>query len=548
MIEVAASIMMLAAAAAPGLPPDARTAADVITPAVVAAPIRFLSSDLLEGRAPSQPGDRLSRAYLSSELEALGLAPGAPDGKWVQSFPIVGIKTTPPATWRFQAGNTEVDLANWDEFIAASGVQQPRAAIDDAEVVFVGYGIQAPEYGWDDYKGADLKGKVLLMLNNDPDWDPELFAGERRLYYGRWDYKYESAARQGAVGAIIIHTTPSAGYPWAVVQNSWGGEQYELPPDSAPRLQVEAWTTEDATRKLLAAAGQDLEALVARAHEKSFRPVPLGIRTSLTLTSRITHAESGNVMGLLEGSDPVLKHEVLVVMAHFDHLGVGAPDATGDRIYNGARDNASGVAQVLAIARAFTALKERPRRSVLFMLVSGEESGLLGSGWFAAHPMVPAGRLAASINFDAGNIWGRTHDVALVGNGKSTMDEVAKEAAALQGRVVTPETEVDKGSFYRSDQFSLAKIGVPALYLKPGLDYVGRPAGWGKEHQDAWLAAHYHRPSDEIDADWDFSGLVEDAQLGFYAGLIVTQADAMPTWLPGDEFAPARAAALAALK
>jgi Zn-dependent M28 family amino/carboxypeptidase len=550
-LALIAVLLGTTAAATPlpsSLPPAARTAAQAVAVGTIAGTTRFLASDLLEGRAPSHRGALLARTYLATELEALGLAPGGPEGGWEQRFPIVGINTQVPETWRFDAGDRHVELTFWKDFIAASGVQVARASVSDAEVVFVGYGIQAPEYGWDDYKGADLRGKILLMLNNDPDWDPGLFAGTRRLHYGRWDYKYESAARQGAVGAIIVHTTPSAGYGWRVVQNSWTGEQFELPADDGPRLQVKAWTTEDATRKLLAAAGFDLDQLVAKAHERSFHPVPLGVHTSLALTNEMHRSEGANVLGLLTGSDPTLTKEVVVYVAHFDHLGVGTPDESGDRVYNGARDNASGCAQVLGIARAFTRLEERPRRSVLFIFVTGEESGLLGSGWYAEHPTFAPGRIAACINFDAGNIFGRSTDVSLIGDGKSSMDEVAKAAAALQGRTVTGETEPDKGSFYRSDQFSLAKIGVPALYFKAGQDYVGRPAGWGQEQSDRWLAEHYHRPSDEITADWDFSGLVEDAQLGFYAGLMVANADAMPVWNAGDEFEVVREKALAEVR
>jgi len=533
----------LAAPPALTLPAGAEQAAKVIDRASLAGPVRFLADDLLEGRAPSHRGDALACLYVASEMESLGLQPGGPDGGWEQRFALVGITTKAPETWTFRAGGHDVALRFWEDFIAASGVQAPAAAIADAPLVFVGYGIQAPEYGWDDFKGADLKGKVLLMLNNDPDWDPALFGGARRLYYGRWSYKYESAARAGAVGAIIIHTTPSAGYGWQVVQNSWTGEQFELPAGPEPRLQVRAWTTEGATRRLLAAAGLDLDRLVAQARSRDFKPVDLGIRTSLALANTLTHGETANVLGLIPGSDPALRDEVVVFSAHHDHLGIGKPDASGDTIYNGAVDNASGVAQVLAIAKAAMALPERPRRSLLFAIVSCEESGLLGSAYYAAHPTFPPDKIAADINFDAGNIFGRTHDVALVGKGKSTLDAVVEAAAALQGRVVTDEPFPDRGAYYRSDQFSFARIGVPGLYFKGGLDYVGREPGWGEAANEAWLKAHYHQPSDEFSEGWNFDGMVEDTQLGFLAGLAVAQADAMPAWLPGDEFAKLRAPA-----
>ncbi len=539
-LVIPAAVVGAAPPAALDLPPGALQAAKAIDRAVLEAPIRFLADDLLEGRAPSHRGDALARLYVASVMESLGLRPGASDGGWEQRFALVGITTHAPQTWAFRAGEREVALRFWDDFIAASGVQQPEVVVPESELVFVGYGIQAPEYDWDDFKGADLKGKILLMMNNDPDWDPSLFAGTRRLYYGRWSYKYESAARAGAVGAIIIHTTPSAAYGWNVVQNSWTGEQFELPDAGEARILLRAWTTEAATRRLLALAGLDLDTLVAQARSRAFRPVPLGIRTSLRLANTLSRGETGNVLGLLPGSDPALKAQAVVFSAHHDHLGIGKPDARGDTIYNGAVDNATGVAEVLAIARAFVALPTPPRRSILFAIVSCEESGLLGSAYYTEHPTFPIAATAADLNFDAGNIFGATRDVALVGEGKSTLDRVAEAAAALQGRVVTGEQYPDRGGYYRSDHFSFAKVGVPGLYFKGGVDYVGREPGWGKKVAEEWGAAHYHQPSDEYGPDWNFDGMIQDAQLGFLAGLAVAQADEMPSWLPGDEFARLR--------
>jgi len=532
----------LAASAAPplALPPGAQDAAARIDRPTLEAPIRVLASDLLEGRAPTHRGDELAEVYLAGMLEFLGLRPGAAGGQWQQRFEIVGVDSHTPEGWTFAAGGKRLVLRRGEEFIAASGWQRPEAAIRDAELVFVGYGIQAPELGWDDFKGADVSGKVLMMMNDDPDWDPALFGGTRRTYYGRWTYKYESAARQGAVGAIVIHTTPSAAYPWAVVQNSWGGEQYGLPHEREGTLAVRAWTTEDASRRLVALGGLDLDALVKQARSREFRPVPLGVRTSLVIPTTISRGETGNVLGVLPGSDPALKDELVVLSAHHDHLGVGKPDARGDTIYNGAVDNASGDAQVLAIARAFAALPHPPRRTVMFAFVSGEESNLLGSEYLATHPPVPIGRIVADINFDAGNIFGRTRDVAIVGKGKSTLDDVLVAAAALQNRVVTDEPFPEHGSYYRSDQFSFARAGVPGLYFRSGVDYLGRPPEWGRETENAWLRAHYHQPSDELTPDWNFDGLIEDAQLGFYAALAVADADRAPAWNPGDEFARLR--------
>jgi Zn-dependent M28 family amino/carboxypeptidase len=412
-------------------------------------------------------------------------------------------------------------------------------------VVFVGYGIEAPEYGWNDYKDVDVSGKVLLMLNNDPEWDPELFAGERRLYYGRWTYKYEQAAKRGAAGAIIIHTTPSAGYPYQVVQTSWTGEQFELP--GSPRSQIEAWVTEEAATKLAKLAGQDLAALVESARSADFQPVPFDVTTSLKLKNQIRQVETANVAGLLRGSDPELADEVVVYSAHHDHLGVGEPNDQGDTIYNGALDNGTGCAQLLAIAKAFTQLDQPPRRSVLFLFVAAEEQGLLGSKFYANSPTFAAGRIAANINLDGGNIWGRTSDVAFIGYGKSSLDQVVETAAARQGRTVVGDQFPDKGFFYRSDQFNFAKIGVPAIYLDTGADFVDRPEGWGKEQIDAWTEIHYHQPSDELTDEWDFAGMVDDARLALECGLAVTEADELPAWVPGDEFEAARKEALAAL-
>ena len=537
-----------AAPAAVQLPPGAETAAKAINRASLEAPLRFLSDDLLEGRGPASRGDETAQLYLASMLEFLGYQPALPKGEWQQRFDLVGVKAEPPKAWSFKAGGQTVDLKWWDEFIAASGVQAPASNLKDAELVFVGYGIQAPEYQWDDFKGMSLKGKVLVMLNNDPDWDPNLFAGERRLYYGRWTYKYESAARQGAAGAIIIHTTPSAGYPWQVVQTSWSGTQFEIPAAGEPRIQVRAWTTEEATRKLFQAAGKDLAKLIAQARNRDFKPVPLGITTSLTFNNELTKTRTANVLGMLPGSDPKLKDEVVIYTAHHDHLGIGQPDKNGDKIYNGAVDNASGCATVVAIARAYAALPQRPRRSIVISFVAGEEQGLLGSAYLAAHPPVPAGRIAANINFDSANVLGRTRDVSEVGLGKSSLDAIEQAIAARQGRRLTGDQLPDRGFFYRSDQFSFAKEGVPAVHPSAGTDFIGRPPGWGKEQADNYTKNRYHQPSDEFDPKWDYGGMIEDAQLGFYTGLVVANTPKMPTWNPGDEFEAVRKKSLAALE
>ncbi len=528
--------------------PAAEKAAKEITDDYMRGIIVEISDDRYEGRGPGTEGDAAARKYLARRMAELGLEPGAADGSWEQPFDLVGINASQPETWTFEGHGESLTLQQWDDFIVGSGVQDERSAFANAEVVFVGYGIQAPEYDWDDYKGVDLGGKVLLIMNNDPDWDPELFAGETRLWYGRWDYKYLSAARQGAAGAIIIHTSPSAGYPWQVVQTSWTGVQFELPAGDEPRSQVNGWVTEDTARELVAMAGHDLDDLREAAYNRDFRPVPLGISTSLEMDVDITRVQSANVLGLITGSDPELRDEVVIYTAHHDHLGVGTPNEDGDAIYNGAMDNATGVAQVMAIAKAIKALPEAPRRSVLINLVGAEEQGLLGSEYYAANPTFAPGKIAANLNYDGGNIWGHTHDVTFIGLGKSTIDEIATLIAEEQGRVVKPDQFADKGYFYRSDQFSFAKIGVPAMYLDTGTDFVDRPPEWGREQQNHYTEVNYHQPTDEYDPSWDLGGMIADALLGYWTGLAIANADDMPTWSPGDEFEAARIEALKALE
>ncbi|MGI9238008.1 MAG: M28 family peptidase [Woeseiaceae bacterium] len=507
-----------------------------------------ISDDRYEGRGPGTRGDDAAREFLVAEMEALGLRPGAIGGGWQQTFDLVGINSSQPESWTFDGHGKSMTLKQWDEFIVGSGVQQERATVEGAEVVFVGYGIQAPEYDWDDYKGVDLEGKILLMMNNDPDWDPDLFAGETRLWYGRWDYKYLSAAKQGALGAIIIHTSPSAGYPFQVVQTSWTGVQFELPAGDEPRSQINAWVTEESAREMVAMAGLDLDELREAAFNRDFEPVPLGITTSIDMAVDLERVQSANVLGLIEGSDPELREEVVIYTAHHDHLGIGTPNEDGDVIYNGAMDNATGVAQVMAIAKAIKALPEAPRRSVLFALVGAEEQGLLGSEYYAANPTFASGKIAANLNYDGGNIWGDTHDVTFIGLGKSSIDQIMTLIAKEQGRVVKPDQFADKGYFYRSDQFSFAKIGVPAMYLDTGTDFVDRPPEWGKQQLDHYTEVNYHQPSDEYDPSWNLDGMIDDALLGFWTGLAIANADEAPTWVPGDEFEAARLEALGALE
>lgn len=525
---------------------EEQKAGAAITPELLRSRIKFLASDLLEGRGPASRGDSLAREYVATELESMGLQPGAPGGGWVQKVPLVGITPKVPDTMTFTSGGVKLEIKNRLDFIAFSGVQKPEARIDDSEIVFVGYGIVAPEYRWDDYKNVNVRGKVLLMMNNDPEDDPKLFAGKTRLWYGRWDYKYEMAGKKGAVGAIIIHTTPSAGYPWQVVQTSWSGEKFELPYEGEPRVQIKMWATEEASRKIAALGGKDLDRLRAAAQKRDFKPVPLGVRLSFALENTIVQKESGNVIGKLPGSDPKDSGEAVLYTAHHDHFGIQPGVKAGaDIIYNGAVDNASGVAALLAVARAYSALPRAPRRAIYFASVTAEEQGLLGSEYLAKHPPVPVGRIAANINIDGANIFGRTRDLTMIGLGKSSLDSIVVALARTQGRVVKPDQFPDRGHFYRSDQFNLARVGVPAAYFDTGTDFIGRPAGWGRQQIEKWEATIYHQPSDEYREDWDLSGAVEDARLDFYLGVEVANADGMPIWNPGDEFEHARKKALA---
>ena len=528
------------------LPDDAADAVEAISEAALRESVTRIASDEMMGRAPGTEGDRLARAYLAKRLQGAGFQPAFGEDGWEQPMKMVGVTTKLPEKWTFRDGSGgEISLDLRDEFVGTAGVQKSVATIDEAELIFVGYGITAPEEGWDDFKDVDLEGKVLLMLNDDPDWDPELFAGERRLYYGRWIYKYEVAAAKGALGAIIVHTDLSAGYPWSVVLTGWSGEQFELPEGEEPRLQFKAWVTEAAALRLARAAGEDLDDLVERARARDFVPVSLGLMTSLDLAVEIRETQTANVGGVLRGSDPVLAGEVVVISAHHDYFGIGEPDETGDRIYNGALDNGVAMAQVLALADAFAALSKPPRRSVMVLFPAAEEQGLLGSKYFTEHPSVHPGRMAANINFELGNIWGRTRDVTIFGKGKSTLEDLLVELADEQGRYVTQESTPRSGWYYRSDQFSFARVGVPAIWFKSGTDFIDRPEGWGEERYAEWIQRNYHRPSDEIEDWWSFEGMVEDARLGFWLSLSVASADRMPRWYPGDEFEDERLATLA---
>ena len=537
--------LVFAVAAATALPAGwsarEKSAARHISAATIAAHVRFLADDLLEGRAPASRGSDLAMRYIASQYERIGLVPAGDDGGWLQHFDIVRMNSEVTAPPTFSAGGKTFALTPRTDGIIGTGRQAADAAVRDAEVVFVGYGITAPEQKWDDYK-QDVRGKVLLVMNNDPESDPNLFAGKTRLYYGRWDYKYAEAARHGAVAVIIIHTERSAGYPWQVVQSSWSGEQFELPAGPEPRVQLKLWATEDACRRIVALAGKDLDELRRAAEKRDFRPVPLGVKMNAALKVKLARDRSANVLGLLPGRDPKLKEQLVVLTAPHDHLGMR--DIKGDNIFNGALDNASGVAAMLNIAEATASVEPRPKRSLLFAAVGAEESGLLGSQFFCEHPIVPAGRIAANVNIDTINVWGKTSDVGYIALGKSSLDDVIVPAAKAQGRIVTPDERPDKGGFYRSAQFNFARIGVPALFIGAGIRHLGHDAEWGRELHEKFVRERYHQPSDQIDASWNLDGAVEDMQLLTVATLRIADAPRMPEWKKGDEFEAARLRAL----
>jgi Zn-dependent M28 family amino/carboxypeptidase len=506
--------------------------------------IRALSSDEFEGRAPGSHGEQLTVDYLTEQFRRLGLKPGNPDGTYVQKVPLVGMTATSTAS--FEAGGKRLELRPLEDYVAVSRRFVPETRVENSELVFVGYGVVAPEYGWDDYKGLDVRGKTIVMLINDPAvadprdpsrLDGRAFKGKAMTYYGRWTYKYEIASEKGAAAAIIIHETGPAGYPFDVVKSSWGRENFDIqtPDRNMSRVGVESWITWDKARELFAASGKDLDALKRQATTKSFRPVALGARANFTVRNTLRNVDSNNVVARIEGSDPRVRDEHVVFTAHWDHLGRDER-REGDQIFNGAIDNASGTALLLELAEAFTRLPTPPRRSVLFLAVTAEEKGLLGSKYYATNPLYPLTKTLGNINMDGVNQWGRTRDIALLGGGLSTLDDIATQVAREQGRTVKPDPEPEKGLYYRSDHFEFARQGVPGLYTKTGVEYVGKPADFSQRKRDEYTNRDYHNVTDEIKPDWDLAGAVEDGRLLFTVGRRVADANTFPQWKPGTEF------------
>jgi Zn-dependent M28 family amino/carboxypeptidase len=514
----------------------------------------MLASDEFEGRAPASAGEEKTVAYLEREFRALGLKPGNPDGTYIQKVPMVGITSKTKST--FTAGGSAVSFTPITEYTASSRRLASQIDVKDTDIVFVGYGIVAPEYGWDDYKGLDVRGKTVLMLVNDAPvvdpatgkLDPAIFKGNAMTYYGRWSYKYEIASAQGAAACLIIHETGPAGYPFAVLGGGWGTESFDLisPDKNEGRVAIEGWVTHTALDRLLTAAGAPpYPALKAAAAKRDFKPIPLAAHASFSVTNTTREVASKNVIAKLDGADPLLRDDYIVYTAHWDHLGRNAK-LTGDQIFNGAADNAIGTAVLLEIAQGFASLPAaaRPQRSLLFLAVTAEEKGLLGARYYATHPLYPLKKTLANINIDGAQTKGVSRDIEVIGYGNSTLDDLAAAILQKTNRILVPDTEPQKGYFYRSDHFEFAKQGVPAFYTHSGKDIIGPLAGYGKKRSDDYTSEDYHKVSDEIKPWWDFEGAATDARLFFELGREVANTSKWPEWKPGTEFKAKRDAML----
>ncbi len=537
-------------AAAPAASTPAPTAYafhDAIDAGDFAQHVKALSSDAFEGRGPGTPGEEKTVAYIQAQMQRIGLKPGN-HGQWFQTVPMV--ETTADA-----ATALDIDVAGkphllrfGDDMVIGTRSGQPEVKIDASKLVFVGYGVDAPEQRWNDYAGIDVKGKTVVMLVNDPGFhanDASLFEGKRMTYYGRWTYKFEEAARKGAAAALIIHDTAGASYGWDVVRSSWSGTQYDLPAasDPAPRLPAQGWITGEAANALFADAGLDLEKLRAAANRRGFKPVPMDATLSLDLKSTIAEKSSRNVVGLLPGSTH--PDEAVLYMAHWDHLGKHDGEA-GDNIYNGAVDNATGVAGILEVAEAFAHQQPKPERSLLFVAVTLEESGLLGSQYYVAHPAIPLDKTVAVFNIDAMGVYGRTRDITVVGKGSSQLEDLLEPVAAAQGRTLHAESHPEAGGYFRSDHFNFAKAGVPALYIDGGEDLVDGGKAAGEAASKDYNDNRYHKPGDEYDAaTWKLDGIMQDLAVVHDIGRTLAGSRQWPNWYDGNPFKAARDQALA---
>ena len=529
------ALFLCACSPEPSAPPEVDISAGRI-----AAHTKFLSIDEMGGREPGTPSEILTTEYIAAQFELAGIPPAGDEGTYFQKVALVGVKSLPETTLHWQQGARRISMKYLDDFVAVNHQQLPSAEID-AETVFVGHGIVAPEFGWDDYKNTDVAGKVVVLFTNEPpSEDPAFFGGKALTYYGRWTFKYEEATRRGAAGCIIIHTDPTAGYGWQVVRNSWSGQNpYVKLEAGQPALALAGWVTSTVGQQILAGLGDSLEQILAQAETKEFQPVPLSFRVRGHIPSEVRPMDTRNVVAMLEGSDPVKKSEAVLYTAHWDHLGVGVP-VDDDAIYNGAVDNATGTAVLIELARAWGQADPKPARSIIFAAVGAEEGGLRGSEYYAHHPVVPAGKTAVNLNYDGLSPLGRTSDIALPGHERTTLRPVVEETAREFNVTLRPDAHPEQGYYYRSDHFSMAKVGVPAFSLDLGVDYIGKPEGWGLEADERYRTAHYHQPSDEFDPSWDFSGLEMIARFGYVLGGKVANMPELPTWNPGDEFLAAR--------
>jgi Zn-dependent M28 family amino/carboxypeptidase len=513
----------------------------------IRAHVKFLSSDLLEGRGVGARGGDLATEYIAAQLSLAGAKPAgdAVDGKasYFQNLTLVGVAPQPETKLTASTTDGKTMSYRWlDDFVGVTYSQKPEASFD-ADAVFVGHGIVAPEYQWDDYKGVDVRGKVVVLFTGEPPSnDPKFFTGAALTYYGRWTYKYEEATRHGAIAAIIIHTTPTASYGWEVVRSSWGREDQQVKlADGAPALAFAAWVTQEKGNELAATVGKSADEWLKMADTRGFKAMPLPVHFRGTLPTKVREIHTRNVVGRIDGSDPVMKEEAVIFSAHWDHLGIGDP-VNGDSIYNGAADNATGCAMILEMARAWSALPQKPRRSALFLAVTAEEAGLRGSEYYGQHPVVPAGKTAAALNLDMFMPFGRMTDVSVNGAERTTMYPIVEEAAKRYELKISPDPRPSAGTYYRSDHFSFARVGIPSFSIDDGRELAGKPAGTGKKLFDEFEDKRYHQPSDEYHEDWDFAGMEQYARFAFLIGVNIANMPKLPTWKAGDEFLAARVA------
>jgi Zn-dependent M28 family amino/carboxypeptidase len=524
------------------LPGTAIAAMQKIDPERIRQHVRFLSHDLLEGRGTGQRGGDIAAEYIATQFALEGLKPVGDHGSFMQKVPMVGITPDPTTTFSVVPANGgAIDLKALEQYVAYDQTQQPHSEID-ADIVYVGYGIEAPEYNWDDYKGMDVRGKVLLMLVNEPPSDdPNFFKGRALTYYGRWTYKYEEAARKGAAGAILIHKTDMASYPWEVVRNSNSGEKSFLQLDGTPKLKAASWVTRDVAQQIALSAGLNLDKMIADAGSRDFHPVALPVNLKAHMASKVRPFWSNNVLAILPGSDAKLKEEAVLYTAHYDHLGI-RPDMPGDNIYNGADDNATGCGILMELAHAYALAAQRPRRSVLFAAVTGEEQGLLGSQYLGKHPPVPAGKISLDLNYDDLPPLGEPQEVEVSGSERTTFYPEVKSLAEIFRLAIRPDAHPEAGHYYRSDHFSLAQVGIPAFSINEGMKYKGHDEAWGMQQADEYTAKHYHQPSDEYRSDMNFVGDAAMARFGFALGWQAANQAKLVQWEKGDEFERARLA------